>query len=141
VLKRRTKPTWGELELLRLVGAGFTVKASAVQLGISPHTAHDRVRRLKFLSGQESLPAMVYWGLRQRYLDYDYPVFTQGLVKPAQTQIISRLALDQSEKEICKHMRLTDHQVQAQIKLARRYTKAKSRSHLVAIAWMEGWIV
>ena len=126
-LRKRTEPTAGEIEVLRLVGGGLTVSQAAAKLNISPFTARDRFRRLKFLAQRNTIPALVYWGLRQRHFEYNYGKNTQP-ISPIQVQIISRLALDQSEKTICKKMGLLPSQVQGQLRLARRATGAKSRS-------------
>lgn len=139
-LLKRTKPTPGEIELLRLVGAGMQVLPAGKQLGISKGTTYDRIRRMKFLAQKDSLSGLVYWGLKSRYIEYDY---AEGLQppSPAATEIIRRLAMDESEDHICRVMRLTVDQVQGALRKARYNAGAKSRYHMVAIAWTEGWIV
>lgn len=139
-LKRRTEPLPGEIELLKLVGGGMLVSRAAKKLKISPHTAHDRIRRLKYMAQRDSIAALVHWGLTKHYFEYNYKKNIQE-ISPIQVQIIQKLAMDQSEAQIGKAMSLTENQIQGNLKRARWATGATNRPNLVAICWMEGWIV
>lgn len=139
VLKRRTEPLEGEIQLLEMIGAGSLVNEAAGELRISRYTAHDRLRRLKFLSGRQTLPGLVHWGLTTHQISYD----CHGLkeLSPYKTLIVQRLGFDWSEKKICSKMFLTRDQFEGHVKRARWAVGATTRANLVAIYWTEGWIV
>lgn len=139
-LKKRKTPLPGEIELLRLIGAGMPVARAAKTLGISPHTAHDRIRHLKVIAQRDSLSGLVHWGLRQHHFEYSYG-YKLERPSPMALEIILRLAKDQSEDQICHQLKITVDQLQGAIRKARYAVSAKSRYHMVAIAWTEGWIV
>lgn len=139
-LKRRTEPTEGELKVLELVANGYQLRPVAQRLGIGHETAKDRVQRLKFLSGKQTTCGLVYWGLTNRLFELEYRRQWKPLL-PMQVKIVSLLARDFSQGAIENQLFLTEDRVDNTIKLARKRMGAKSRPHLVAIAWTEGCIV
>lgn len=139
VLKKRTEPLEGEIALLEMVGGGSLVNEAARELNISRYTAHDRIRRLKFLSGKTTLPGLVHWGLTTHLFSYE----CNGLkeLDAQKTLIVQRMGLDWHEKRICAKMFLTKDQFEGHVKRARWGVGATTRANLVAIYWTEGWIV
>lgn len=139
VLKKRTEPLEGEITLLEMLGGGSLVNSAAEELGISRYTAHDRLRRLKFLSGKITLPGLVHWGLTTKLISYE----CHGLKEydAHKTLIVQRLGHDWPEKKIRAKMFMTQDQFEGHVKRARWAVGATTRANLVAIYWTEGWII
>lgn len=138
-LRQRREPLPSEITLLEMLGGGSLVNEAAEALGISRYTAHDRIRRLKFLSQRETIAGLVHWGLTQHFFSYECNGLTE--VDPYKTLIVQRWAQGYTEKQICKMMFLSQAQLQGHTKRARWRVGATTRANLVAIYWTEGWII
>lgn len=136
--KPRTRPTDKEIELMNHVSQGWLVTEAAELIGITYLGALSRSRRLKRISGQSTLAAVVYWGLTEMYIQRD-----RKSIKPLKTtelEVVRLLADGKTEAQAASVLHLSSSGIHRRIKVAKLHTGASTHAHLVAIAWAEDWL-
>lgn len=132
------KPTFREIEVLDLMGRGEVLHLAWADRGLSKRAAAVHVTKLRRISGRQTVPALVYWGLTEMHIHYP----KQGLAKMRRDwlEVVKLLALDKTVKQIGEQLHLTRAGVESRIRYARLSVDARTQGQLVAICWSEDWI-
>lgn len=137
-----TKPNETDAQVGLLLSQGFTTLEVANKIGVSVHSVDCRLRKLFRISGMNTREALVYWMLDKDYLEL--PLYKQKKrvsPTPEQLAIVELIARGYSREIIGRKLGLCVKLVSERTAEARRITQAKNNIHLIAICWLEDWIV